>query len=159
MVLVKNWPFLHLLVFLGNLGKENVFYDILERKTSFLVYEKKNFKKSTNWDFPKGLTYGFRQKLAIYPIFLGNIGQENVSYDFPERKYTFLGYENVYFKNSKNWDFSKGVNPWFWSKMALFSICFFFSGDIGQENVFYDILERKNPFLVYKNKKFKKWTN
>ena len=35
----------------------------------------------------------------------------------------------------------------------------FFSGNIGQENVFYDILERKNAFLTYKNKKFKKSKN
>ena len=34
-----------------------------------------------------------------------------------------------------------------------------FSGNIGQENVFYDILERKNVFLGYKNNKFKKWKN
>ena len=31
---------------------------------------------------------------------------------------------------------------------------FFFSGKIGQENVFYDILERQNAFLGYKNNKF-----
>ena len=35
----------------------------------------------------------------------------------------------------------------------------FFSGNIGKENVFYDILEQKNAFLGYKNKKFKKWKN
>ena len=35
----------------------------------------------------------------------------------------------------------------------------FFLGDIGQENVFYDILEKKNAFLGYKNKKFKKSKN
>ena len=36
--------------------------------------------------------------------------------------------------------------------------CFqlFFLGNIGQKNVFYDIAERKNAFLGYKNKKFKK---
>ena len=28
-------------------------------------------------------------------------------------------------------------------------------GDKGQKNVFYDILERNNAFLDYKNKKFK----
>ena len=33
---------------------------------------------------------------------------------------------------------------------------FFFLGIIGQENVFCDILERKNAFLGYNNKKFKK---
>ena len=38
--------------------------------------------------------------------------------------------------------------------MAIFSN--FFLGNIGQQNVFYDILERKNPFLGYKNMKFKK---
>ena len=38
--------------------------------------------------------------------------------------------------------------------MAIFPT--FFLGNIGQENVFYDILERKNAFLGYKNKKFKK---
>ena len=32
----------------------------------------------------------------------------------------------------------------------------FFLGNIGQENVFYDILDRKNGFLGYKNKKFNK---
>ena len=33
---------------------------------------------------------------------------------------------------------------------------FFLLGNIGQENVFYDILERKNTFLAYKSKNFKK---
>ena len=36
---------------------------------------------------------------------------------------------------------------------------FFFGGNIDQENVFYDILERKNVFLSYKNKKLKKSKN
>ena len=35
---------------------------------------------------------------------------------------------------------------------------FFFSGNIGEENVFYDILERKNVFVGYK-KKLKTWKN
>ena len=32
----------------------------------------------------------------------------------------------------------------------------FFLGNIGHRNVFYDILELKNNFLGYKNKKLKK---
>ena len=32
----------------------------------------------------------------------------------------------------------------------------FFSGNIGHENVFYDILERKNAFLGYKKKEVQK---
>ena len=35
----------------------------------------------------------------------------------------------------------------------------FVLGKKGQENVFHDILERKNAFLGYKNKKFKKSKN
>ena len=42
-------------------------------------------------------------------------------------------------------------------KLTFFEL--FFLGNIGHENVFYDILERKNAFLGYKNKKFKKWKN
>ena len=45
MVLVQNRPFFHLF-FLGNIGKENVFYDILERKNAFLGYKNNKFKKS-----------------------------------------------------------------------------------------------------------------
>ena len=47
MVLVQNWPFLHPF-FLGNIGQEKVFYDILERKNAFLGYKNKKFKKSKN---------------------------------------------------------------------------------------------------------------
>ena len=98
--------------------------------------------------------------MAIFQTFslLGNIGQENVFYDILERKNAFLAYKNNKFKKSKNWHFSKGVNPWFWSKNGHFSK-FVFLGKIGQEHVFYDILERKNAFLSYKNKKFKKAKN
>ena len=146
--------------FLGNIGQENVFYDILERKNAFLSYKNKKFKKSKNWHFSKGVNPWFWSKNGHFSnfFFLGNIGQENVFYDILERKNAFLSYKNKKFKKSKNWHFSKGVNPWFWSKNGHFSN-FFFLGNIGQENVFYDILERKNAFLSYKNKKFKKSKN
>ena len=47
MVLVKNWPFSHRF-FLGNIGQENVFYDILERKKTFLGYKNKKGKTTKN---------------------------------------------------------------------------------------------------------------
>ena len=43
----------------------------------------------------------------------------------------------------------------FGPKMAIFQI-FFFLGNIGQESVFYYILDSKQAFLGYKYKKFKK---
>ena len=45
MVLVQNWSFFNFF-FLGNIGQENVFYDILERKNAFLAYKNKKFKNS-----------------------------------------------------------------------------------------------------------------
>ena len=70
-------------------------------------------------------------------------------YDILQRKNVFLRYKDNKFKKSKNWDFSKGVNPWFWSKKWPF-FQLLFLGNIGQENVFYDILQRKNAFLAIK---------
>ena len=65
--------------------------------------------------------------MAIFAtFFLGNIIQENVFYDFLERKKGFLGYKNKKFKNSKNWRFFEGVNAWFLCKIGDFSKLFFF---------------------------------
>ena len=127
MVLVKNWPFFHLF-FKGNIGQENVFYDILERKNAFLGYKNKKFKKSKNWHFSKGVNPWFWSKKGHFCnlFFVGNISKENVFYDILKRKNAFLGYENNKFKKLKNWYFSKGVNPWFWSKNGNFSNLFFF---------------------------------
>ena len=36
---------------LGNIGQENIFYDILERKNAFLAYKYKKLKKSGDWDW------------------------------------------------------------------------------------------------------------
>ena len=51
--------------------------------------------------------------MTIFPTiyFLGNVGGEIIFYDIIERKNAFLGCKNNKFKNSKNWHFSKGVNP------------------------------------------------
>ena len=77
--------------------------------------------------FPKELTHGFGSKMAIFPtfFFLGNIGQENVFYEILERKNAFLGYKNKNLKKSKNWHFSKRINPWVWSKKGHFCTFFF----------------------------------
>ena len=44
MVLVQKWPFFQLF-FLGNIGQEIVFYDILETKNTFVGYKNNKFKK------------------------------------------------------------------------------------------------------------------
>ena len=47
MVLVQNGHFSNFF-FLGNIGKENVFDDIVERENAFVGYKNKKFKKLKN---------------------------------------------------------------------------------------------------------------
>ena len=103
MVFVQKWSFFQFF-FLGNIGQENVFYDILERKNAFLGHKNKKLKRQEIDIFPKGLTHGFGPKMSLFPtsFFLGNIGQENVFYDILHRKNAFVAYKNKKFKKSKN---------------------------------------------------------
>ena len=47
---------------------------------------------------------------------LGKIGQEKVFCDILDKKNAFLDYKKIKLKKSNNWDFSKGVSPWFLSE-------------------------------------------
>ena len=47
MGLVQKWPFFQIF-FLGNIGQEKVFYEILEQKNAFLGFKNKQSKKSKN---------------------------------------------------------------------------------------------------------------
>ena len=49
----------------------------------------------------------------LYFIFLGKIRQKNVFGNVLDRKLAFLDYKNMDLKKSQNWQFSKGVSPWF----------------------------------------------
>ena len=79
MVLVQKLP-LFQLFFLANIGQENVFYEILERKDDFLRYNENKFEKSKNFYFFKGVNPWFWCKNGLFSNFfsLGNIAQENV---------------------------------------------------------------------------------
>ena len=67
MVLVQKWPFFQLVFFLGNIGQENVFYDILERKNASLGYKKRSSKSRRMAIFPTCLSHSFGPKMAIFP--------------------------------------------------------------------------------------------
>ena len=66
MVLIKKWPFFHVF-FLRNIGQENVFYNILERKNAFVAHKKRGSKGRKIEIFQKRLTHGFGQKTGIFP--------------------------------------------------------------------------------------------
>ena len=111
---------------LGNIGQKNVLYDILERRNAFLGQKNKKFEKWKNWLFSKGVNPLLWSKNGHFSnFFLGNISQEKVFYDILERKNAFLGQKNIKFEKSKNWLFSKGVNPLLWSKNGHLSNFFF----------------------------------
>ena len=85
-----------------------------------------SLKSPKNWHFSKGFNLWFLSKNGNFCqlFYSGNIGQQNVFYDILERKKAFLGYKNTKFKKWKNWDFCKGVSPWFWLKICHFSSFF-----------------------------------
>ena len=68
MLLAQKWLFLSNFFFARNIGQENVFYDILERKNASLGYKKK-FKKSENWLFSKGVNPSFWAKNGHFSNF------------------------------------------------------------------------------------------
>ena len=121
------------------------FYDILERKNAFLDYKNKKFKKSKNWHFSKGVNPWFWSKNGHFSnFFFRQYRPEKCLLRYFRTKERLSRPKNKKFEKSKNWLFSKGVNPFLWSKIGHFWN--FFLCNISQENVFYDILERKNIF-------------
>ena len=138
MVLVKNWPFFHLFV---------------SRQQS---PEKKRLSRLKIEIFQKGITHGFGQKLAIYPFFsFQAIQPSKIRFKiFYLEKTPFQAIKTTSQKSLKIDIFPKGLTHGFRPTMSIFPT--FFLGNIVQENVFYDILERKNAFLGYKNKKIKR---
>ena len=99
-----KWPFFQVFFFQAIQAKKNVFYDILEQKNAVLGYKKRSSNSRKIDIFPKGLTQGFRPKMAIFPTFFFQAIQarKNVFYDILERKNIFQGYKNKKFKKSKN---------------------------------------------------------
>ena len=87
-------------------------------------------------------------------FFSGSIGQENEFYDILERKHAFLGCKHKTFKKWKNCHFSKGVSPWFWSKIGHFSM--FFLKVIQARKMCFTIFQNeKTPFQAIKTRSSK----
>ena len=155
MVLVQKWPFFEL-YFLGNIGQENVVYDILERKNAFLRYKNRKFKKSKNWHFSKRVNPWFWSKNGHFSYFFlrqYRPGKYLLRYS-KTKKTPFYALKTRISKSRKNDLFPKGLAHGFGPNMAIFPT--FFLGSIGQKNVFYNTIKRKNAYLGYKNKKFEK---
>ena len=64
MLFVKNLTFLQPF-FLGKIGREKLFSDVLDRIIAFLDNKNNNIKRSPSYIFPKGLVHDFGLKLAL----------------------------------------------------------------------------------------------
>ena len=127
-------------------------------KNAFFGYENKKFKKSKNCHFSKGVDPWFWSKIGHFSISFREYWPEKCVLRYFRTKNLFLGYKNKKLKKSKNYQFSKGVSSWFWSRIGnFFHQCVL--GKIGRENVFHNILESKNACLVQKSNQLKQSKN
>ena len=125
MVLVQNWPFFNLFFRHNRPEKCVLRYSRTKKRLCRLL--KQQVQKVEKLRFlQKGLTHGFCPKLAIFPSSV--FRQYRPGYcvlRYSRTKKRLIGYKNSKFKQWKNCDFWKGVNPWFLSKIGHFSIfCF-----------------------------------
>ena len=128
MVLVQSRLFIKI-SFLGNIGQENVFYGILERKNAFLGYKNRKFKKTDNWHFSKGVNPWFWSKSCSFSNFCFfrqyKLRKCLLWYSRTKKRLSRLKRQEV--QKSNNCHFSKGVNPWFWSETGYFSNLLFWA--------------------------------
>ena len=140
------------------------FQAIQARKMSFTIFQnertpfqalKTRRSKTRQIDiFPKGLTHGIGPEMAIFPTFLlRQYRPEKCLLRYSRtKKMPFQAIKKRSSKSRKIHIFLKWLNHGFvktWPFFQLFSL-----SNIGQENVFYDIPERKIAFLGQNNKKF-----
>ena len=125
-------------------SKINVFYDILERKNTFIGYKNYKFKKRKMDIFSKGLTHGFGPKMVIFPTFFFQaIQPSKVCFIlFQNQKTPFQAIKRRSSKSEKIGIFPKGLTHGFGPKMAIFEIFFFQA-----------IQARKMSFMIFQNEK------
>ena len=159
MVLVQKWSFFQL--FFNVIQAREMSFTIFQKeKTPFLAIKTRSFKSQKIDIFPKELTHGLVQKWPFFQFFFLGIQARKMSFTiFQTKNKPFQAIKIRTSKSRKTDIFPKGLtHGQFWSKNGRFSN-FYFSFNIGHENVFYDIVNRKNAFVAYKNKKFKKSKN
>ena len=90
-------------LFSGNIGQEDVFYNIPKKKTPFQPIKTTGSKSRKIQIFAKGLTHGFGQKMAIFPcLFFRQYRPRKFVLQYSRARKSFLAYKNNRFKKSKN---------------------------------------------------------
>ena len=156
MNLVQKWLFFQLFQFQAVWARKMFFTIFWKGKSPFQAIETRP-SKSRNIDiFQKGLTQGLVKNGHFSNCFFQAIKARKMSFTiFWKGKLPFQAIKTRTSK-SRNIDIFqiKGLTHGSGLKMAIFLFCFFLA-NIGQENVLYDILDRKIAFLGYKKKNLK----
>ena len=124
-------------------------------KTLFQAIKTRSSKSQKIDIFPKGLKHGFGPTMDNFQTFFFKaIEARKLSFTiFQNEKRPFQAITTKSSKRRKIDIFPKGLTHGFSPKKAIFRT--FLLGKKGQKNIIYDIVEKKNTFLGYKNKKFK----
>ena len=141
MVLVQKWPFFQL--FLGNVGQENVFYDILECNQAFHGYRTSS-KSQQNSDFSKEGNPWFCSKNGHFlNCFLFQaIQAKNICVTIFKKKIPLQAIKTRSTKSRQIKIFPKGLTHGFGAKMVIFS------------NFFLQAIQaRKMSFMIFQNEK------
>ena len=114
-------------LFFGNIGQENVIYDILERKNAFLTYKNKKLKKMKNWYFFKGVNPWFWSKNGQFSnFFYWELQDWKMSFTiFQSGKTPLQAIKTRSSKSGKIDIFPKGLTHGFGPKMAIFGTFLF----------------------------------
>ena len=140
-----KWPFFQRFFFQAIQARKMSFTIFQSEKTPFEGIKTRTLKSRKIDIFQKRLTYGFGPKWPFFKLFfLRQYRPGKCLLRYSRAKNAFLGYKGRSSKSRKIHIFGKGLTHDFFPKWPFFIL--FFLGNIGQENVFYDILKRKTPF-------------
>ena len=126
MVLVRKWPFFQHF-FLAIQARKMSFTIFYNKKGTFQAIKTRSSKSRKIDIFPKGLTHGFGQKMAIFPTYFFNaiLARKIVFTIFQNEKTPFEAIKTRRSKSRKIDIFSKGLTHGFGPKMAIFPTYFF----------------------------------
>ena len=136
MLLVKICNFFLYLFSVKIWWLEIMFNNVLDRKKKNFCHKKFSLSKSQKSNFSKEVNLCFWSKNIIFFLYLFSvkIRLEKFLNNFLDRKETFFSHKKLIFESPRKLNFSKGVNPCFWSKKCI--SLFVFGQSMTRNNVY-----------------------